>query len=66
MQNAYRNFSVMRKYIFSMQLFLYFSVGLAPSVSQELEIIVEESLTVKEVNSLDFICNFSCVLGEKV
>uniref|UniRef100_A0A673H2G2 Ubiquitin carboxyl-terminal hydrolase n=1 Tax=Sinocyclocheilus rhinocerous TaxID=307959 RepID=A0A673H2G2_9TELE len=30
------------------QLFLYFSVGLAPSVGQELEIIVEESLTVKE------------------
>ncbi|KTF71583.1 hypothetical protein cypCar_00044112 [Cyprinus carpio] len=30
------------------QLFLYFSVGLAPSVVQELEIIVEESLTVKE------------------
>uniref|UniRef100_A0A8C2BHC2 Ubiquitin carboxyl-terminal hydrolase n=1 Tax=Cyprinus carpio TaxID=7962 RepID=A0A8C2BHC2_CYPCA len=30
------------------QLFLYFSVGLAPSVFQELEIIVEESLTVKE------------------
>uniref|UniRef100_A0A673H2I6 USP domain-containing protein n=1 Tax=Sinocyclocheilus rhinocerous TaxID=307959 RepID=A0A673H2I6_9TELE len=48
MQNAYHNFSVMRKYLFSMQLFLYFSVGLAPSVGQELEIIVEESLTVKE------------------
>ncbi|XP_051987038.1 ubiquitin carboxyl-terminal hydrolase 40 [Xyrauchen texanus] len=30
------------------QLFLYFSVGLAPSVGQELQIIVEESLTVKE------------------
>ncbi|XP_048056384.1 LOW QUALITY PROTEIN: ubiquitin carboxyl-terminal hydrolase 40 [Megalobrama amblycephala] len=30
------------------QLFLYFSIGLAPSVGQELEIIVEESLTVKE------------------
>ncbi|CAM4621152.1 unnamed protein product [Leuciscus chuanchicus] len=30
------------------QLFLYFSVGLAPLVGQELEIIVEESLTVKE------------------
>uniref|UniRef100_A0A672SSW6 USP domain-containing protein n=1 Tax=Sinocyclocheilus grahami TaxID=75366 RepID=A0A672SSW6_SINGR len=30
------------------QLFLYFSVGLAPSVGQELEIIVEESLTIKE------------------
>ncbi|KAF4111915.1 ubiquitin carboxyl-terminal hydrolase 40 [Onychostoma macrolepis] len=30
------------------QLFLYFCVGLAPSVGQELEIIVEESLTVKE------------------
>uniref|UniRef100_A0A8C1JVC2 Ubiquitin specific peptidase 40 n=1 Tax=Cyprinus carpio TaxID=7962 RepID=A0A8C1JVC2_CYPCA len=30
------------------QLFLYFSVGLVPSVVQELEIIVEESLTVKE------------------
>lgn len=66
MQNAYHNVSVMRKYIFSMQLFLYFSVGLAPSVGQELEIIVEESLTIKEVNSLDIICNFSCVLGEKV
>ncbi len=66
MQNAYHNFSVMRKYIFSMQLFLYFGVGLAPSVGQELEIIVEESLTVKEVNSLDFICNFGCVLGGKV
>uniref|UniRef100_A0A671K8T7 Ubiquitin carboxyl-terminal hydrolase 40-like n=1 Tax=Sinocyclocheilus anshuiensis TaxID=1608454 RepID=A0A671K8T7_9TELE len=48
MQNAYHKFSVMRKYLFSMQLFLYFSVGLAPSVGQELEIIVEESLTVKE------------------
>uniref|UniRef100_A0A671T6Y0 Ubiquitin carboxyl-terminal hydrolase 40-like n=1 Tax=Sinocyclocheilus anshuiensis TaxID=1608454 RepID=A0A671T6Y0_9TELE len=33
------------------QLFLYFSVGLAPSVGQELEIIVEESLTVKELCS---------------
>lgn len=30
------------------QLFLYFSVGLAPSDGQELEIFVEESLTVKE------------------
>lgn len=30
------------------QLFLYFSVGLAPSAGPELEIIVEESLTVKE------------------
>ncbi|TRY89846.1 hypothetical protein DNTS_010127 [Danionella cerebrum] len=30
------------------QLFLYFSIGFAPSVGQELEIIVEESLTVKE------------------
>ncbi|XP_067315155.1 ubiquitin carboxyl-terminal hydrolase 40 [Pseudorasbora parva] len=30
------------------QLFLYFSIGLAPLVGQELEIIVEESLTVKE------------------
>uniref|UniRef100_A0A9J7ZMI7 Ubiquitin specific peptidase 40 n=1 Tax=Cyprinus carpio carpio TaxID=630221 RepID=A0A9J7ZMI7_CYPCA len=49
MQNAYHNFSVMRKYLFSMQLFLYFSVGLAPSVGQELEIIVEESLTIKEL-----------------
>uniref|UniRef100_A0A9J8C997 Ubiquitin specific peptidase 40 n=1 Tax=Cyprinus carpio carpio TaxID=630221 RepID=A0A9J8C997_CYPCA len=53
MQNAHRIFSsnftsLMRKYLFSMQLFLYFSVGLAPSVVQELEIIVEESLTVKE------------------
>uniref|UniRef100_A0A8C2BJQ0 Ubiquitin specific peptidase 40 n=1 Tax=Cyprinus carpio TaxID=7962 RepID=A0A8C2BJQ0_CYPCA len=53
MQNAHRIFSsnftsLMRKYLFSMQLFLYFSVGLAPSVFQELEIIVEESLTVKE------------------
>lgn len=38
------------KYVFSMQLFLYFSVGLTPLVGQELEIIVEESLTVKEVN----------------
>lgn len=60
MQNAHRIFSsnftsLMRKYLFSMQLFLYFSVGLVPSVVQELEIIVEESLTVKEVNSLDFI-----------
>ncbi|XP_042613723.1 ubiquitin carboxyl-terminal hydrolase 40-like [Cyprinus carpio] len=27
---------------------MYFSVGLVPSVVQELEIIVEESLTVKE------------------
>lgn len=43
--------SVMRNNIFSMQLFLYFSVSLAPSVGQELEIIVEESTTVKEVNS---------------
>uniref|UniRef100_A0A8C2K4G4 Ubiquitin specific peptidase 40 n=1 Tax=Cyprinus carpio TaxID=7962 RepID=A0A8C2K4G4_CYPCA len=33
------------------QLFLYFSVGLVPSVVQELEIIVEESLTVKELCS---------------
>ncbi|XP_016122455.1 ubiquitin carboxyl-terminal hydrolase 40 [Sinocyclocheilus grahami] len=30
------------------QLFLYFIVGVVPSVGQELEIIVEESLTVKE------------------
>lgn len=43
--------SVMKNiYLFSIQLFLYFSIGLAPSVGQELEIIVEESLTVKEVN----------------
>ncbi|XP_076871413.1 ubiquitin carboxyl-terminal hydrolase 40 isoform X2 [Brachyhypopomus gauderio] len=30
------------------QLFLYFRVGVVPSAGQELEIIVEESLTVKE------------------
>ncbi|KAA0713389.1 Ubiquitin carboxyl-terminal hydrolase 40 [Triplophysa tibetana] len=30
------------------QLFLYFNVGLAPSDGQELEVIVQESLTIKE------------------
>lgn len=42
-------FPSIMKNLFSFQLFLYFSIGLAPSVGQELEIIVEESLTVKEV-----------------
>lgn len=41
-----------------MQLFLYFSAGLAPLVVQELEITVEESLTVKEVNSFIYLFFF--------
>lgn len=43
---------LLRTFYFSSQLFLYFNVGLAPSDGQELEVIVEESLTVTEVSSL--------------
>lgn len=39
----------------SLQLFLHFSVGSAPSAGMELDIIVEKTCTVKEVRRLKLV-----------